>query len=116
MNLIMAILSTASSLALFLPNVSFSLPKMYAEAVKLWPYESGFHPLGCAGLSFSLGFFLVAFLFLVFDLDIALLLRLPWRDHLHNATGTFYWATTLLLYLTLRLTYECTQGRLEWAE
>nr|YP_008475477.1 NADH dehydrogenase subunit 3 [Acrossocheilus barbodon]AGS83471.1 NADH dehydrogenase subunit 3 [Acrossocheilus barbodon] len=116
MNLIMAILITATTLSLILATVSFWLPQMNPDAEKLSPYECGFDPLGSARLPFSLRFFLVAILFLLFDLEIALLLPLPWGDQLHNPTGTFFWATTVLILLTLGLIYEWTQGGLEWAE
>nr|ARI43809.1 NADH dehydrogenase subunit 3 [Acrossocheilus beijiangensis] len=116
MNLIMAILITTMILSLILTTLSFWLPQMNPDAEKLSPYECGFDPLGSARLPFSLRFFLVAILFLLFDLEIALLLPLPWGDQLHSPTGTFFWATMVLILLTLGLVYEWTQGGLEWAE
>nr|YP_009176455.1 NADH dehydrogenase subunit 3 [Acrossocheilus beijiangensis]ALJ01816.1 NADH dehydrogenase subunit 3 [Acrossocheilus beijiangensis] len=116
MNLIMAILITTMILSLILTTLSFWLPQMNPDTEKLSPYECGFDPLGSARLPFSLRFFLVAILFLLFDLEIALLLPLPWGDQLQNPTGTFFWATMILILLTLGLVYEWTQGGLEWAE
>lgn len=116
MNLIITILTITAALSLILATISFWLPQINPDAEKLSPYECGFDPLGSARLPFSLRFFLVAILFLLFDLEIALLLPLPWGDQLNNPTGTFFWATTVLILLTLGLIYEWTQGGLEWAE
>nr|YP_011007744.1 NADH dehydrogenase subunit 3 [Gobiobotia longibarba]WAW79950.1 NADH dehydrogenase subunit 3 [Gobiobotia longibarba] len=116
MNLITTILIITLALSSILAVVSFWLPQMNPDAEKLSPYECGFDPLGSARLPFSLRFFLVAILFLLFDLEIALLLPLPWGDQLHNPTETFFWAATVLILLTLGLIYEWTQGGLEWAE
>lgn len=77
MNLITAILIITTILACVLALVSFWLPQMNPDAEKLSPYECGFDPMGSARLPFSLRFFLVAILFLLFDLEIALLLPLP---------------------------------------
>nr|AWT08149.1 NADH dehydrogenase subunit 3 [Sternopygus macrurus] len=116
MNLITTILMITSALSLLLALVSFWLPQMNQDAEKLSPYECGFDPLGSARLPFSLRFFLVAILFLLFDLEIALLLPLPWANQLCNPTITFFWATAILILLTLGLIYEWVQGGLEWAE
>nr|YP_009142287.1 NADH dehydrogenase subunit 3 [Ambastaia sidthimunki]AKG65061.1 NADH dehydrogenase subunit 3 [Ambastaia sidthimunki]BAV71231.1 NADH dehydrogenase subunit 3 [Ambastaia sidthimunki] len=116
MNLMTTILMITTTLSLILATISFWIPQMSPDAEKLSPYECGFDPLGSARLPFSLRFFLVAILFLLFDLEIALLLPLPWGDQLHNPAGTFFWATTVLVLLTLGLVYEWMQGGLEWAE
>nr|WNH24427.1 NADH dehydrogenase subunit 3 [Bolinichthys longipes]WNH38384.1 NADH dehydrogenase subunit 3 [Bolinichthys supralateralis]BAM75115.1 NADH dehydrogenase subunit 3 [Bolinichthys pyrsobolus] len=116
MNLISTILAIAVALSFVLTIVSFWLPQMTPDSEKLSPYECGFDPLGSARLPFSLRFFLVAILFLLFDLEIALLLPLPWGDQLANPLHTFLWATAVLWLLILGLIYEWTQGGLEWAE
>nr|YP_005087666.1 NADH dehydrogenase subunit 3 [Harengula jaguana]WNH19274.1 NADH dehydrogenase subunit 3 [Harengula clupeola]BAL43707.1 NADH dehydrogenase subunit 3 [Harengula jaguana] len=116
MNLIMTILLITSLLSLILVVVSFFLPQMNPDAEKLSPYECGFDPLGTARLPFSLRFFLVAILFLLFDLEIALLLPLPWANQLPDPLLTISWASVILILLTLGLVYEWSQGGLEWAE
>nr|BAR45765.1 NADH dehydrogenase subunit 3 [Scopelarchus sp. ausc01] len=116
MNLVSTVLTIALALSSILALVSFWLPQMNPDTEKLSPYECGFDPLGSARLPFSMRFFLVAILFLLFDLEIALLLPLPWGDQLAAPAHTFYWATTVLTLLTLGLAYEWTQGGLEWAE
>nr|WNH36955.1 NADH dehydrogenase subunit 3 [Lampris incognitus] len=116
MSLVMAALTIAATLSIILITVSFWLPQLIPDYEKLSPYECGFDPLGSARLPFSLRFFLIAILFLLFDLEIALLLPLPWGDQLPLPSTTFIWAASVLFLLTLGLVYEWLQGGLEWAE
>lgn len=106
----------AITLSTLLIIISFWLPLTSPDYEKLSPYECGFDPLGSARLPFSIRFFLVAILFLLFDLEIALLLPLPWANQLSSPLSTFSWAIILLILLTLGLAYEWLQGGLEWAE
>nr|YP_008593451.1 NADH dehydrogenase subunit 3 [Sphyraena barracuda]YP_009235700.1 NADH dehydrogenase subunit 3 [Sphyraena jello]AMD38541.1 NADH dehydrogenase subunit 3 [Sphyraena jello]BAN83393.1 NADH dehydrogenase subunit 3 [Sphyraena barracuda] len=116
MSLITTIILITLILSVILATVSFWLPQMNPDYEKLSPYECGFDPLGSARLPFSLRFFLIAILFLLFDLEIALLLPLPWGDQLASPLLTFLWASAVLILLTLGLIYEWLQGGLEWAE
>nr|YP_010372839.1 NADH dehydrogenase subunit 3 [Xenolumpenus longipterus]UPE50476.1 NADH dehydrogenase subunit 3 [Xenolumpenus longipterus]WMI36672.1 NADH dehydrogenase subunit 3 [Cataetyx rubrirostris] len=116
MNLVTTVITITAALSVILALVSFWLPQMTPDHEKLSPYECGFDPLGSARLPFSLRFFLIAILFLLFDLEIALLLPLPWGDQLASPLLTFLWATAVLALLTLGLIYEWLQGGLEWAE
>nr|YP_010567797.1 NADH dehydrogenase subunit 3 [Cottus cognatus]QWE36988.1 NADH dehydrogenase subunit 3 [Cottus cognatus]UZC54957.1 NADH dehydrogenase subunit 3 [Cottus cognatus] len=116
MNLVTTVITITTLLSIVLALISFWLPQMTPDHEKLSPYECGFDPMGSARLPFSLRFFLVAILFLLFDLEIALLLPLPWGDQLTTPLITFLWATAVLMLLTLGLIYEWLQGGLEWAE
>nr|YP_001650808.1 NADH dehydrogenase subunit 3 [Aeoliscus strigatus]BAF74932.1 NADH dehydrogenase subunit 3 [Aeoliscus strigatus]BBU25716.1 NADH dehydrogenase subunit 3 [Aeoliscus strigatus] len=116
MNIVTTIVMIAILISAVLALVSFWLPQITPDPEKLSPYECGFDPLGSARLPFSLRFFLVAILFLLFDLEIALLLPLPWGDQLSSPLTTFIWAAAVLALLTLGLIYEWLQGGLEWAE
>nr|YP_003457155.1 NADH dehydrogenase subunit 3 [Thaumatichthys pagidostomus]BAI77229.1 NADH dehydrogenase subunit 3 [Thaumatichthys pagidostomus] len=116
MNLVMTIITITITLSALLAIVSFWLPLMSPDHEKLSPYECGFDPVGSARLPFSLRFFLIAILFLLFDLEIALLLPLPWGDQLDSPLLTFFWTSLVLFLLTLGLIYEWLQGGLEWAE
>nr|AID59766.1 NADH dehydrogenase subunit 3 [Citharoides macrolepis] len=115
MNLTMTI-TINTTLSAILMIVAFWLPQMTPDQEKLSPYECGFDPVGSARLPFSLRFFLVAILFLLFDLEIALLLPLPWGDQLASPLLTFIWAASVLTLLTMGLIHEWAQGGLEWAE
>nr|QXU60106.1 NADH dehydrogenase subunit 3 [Falcipennis falcipennis] len=116
MNTLTFMLSLSFILSSVLTTLNFWLAQMTPDTEKLSPYECGFDPLGSARLPFSIRFFLVAILFLLFDLEIALLLPLPWAIQLQSPVTTLTWTTTIIFLLTLGLIYEWTQGGLEWAE
>nr|YP_010260055.1 NADH dehydrogenase subunit 3 [Eudynamys scolopaceus]UIX54795.1 NADH dehydrogenase subunit 3 [Eudynamys scolopaceus] len=116
MNTLTFMLTLSIFLSIILTMLNFWLAQITPDSEKLSPYECGFDPLGSARLPFSIRFFLVAILFLLFDLEIALLLPLPWAIQLQSPTTTLTWASAILLLLTLGLIYEWLQGGLEWAE
>nr|YP_010891581.1 NADH dehydrogenase subunit 3 [Hydrophylax leptoglossa]WJL98137.1 NADH dehydrogenase subunit 3 [Hydrophylax leptoglossa] len=106
----------ASLVSFILALVSFWLPLITPDTEKLSPYECGFDPLGSARLPYSMRFFLVAILFLLFDLEIALLLPTPWAIQLPSPISSIIWASIIIILLTLGFIYEWLQGGLEWAE
>nr|ABX46046.1 NADH dehydrogenase subunit 3 [Camaroptera harterti] len=116
MNMITFMITLSLTLSIAMTMLNLWLAQTTPDSEKLSPYECGFDPLGSARLPFSIRFFLVAILFLLFDLEIALLLPLPWATQLQTPSSTLAWTTTLVLLLTLGLVYEWTQGGLEWAE
>nr|AIL23344.1 NADH dehydrogenase subunit 3 [Myrmotherula longicauda] len=116
MNMILFMLTLSSSLSIILTMLNFWLAQTNPNSEKLSPYECGFDPLGTARLPFSIRFFLIAILFLLFDLEIALLLPLPWATQLQSPLTTLTWSFVIIIFLTLGLVYEWTQGGLEWAE
>nr|YP_007626609.1 NADH dehydrogenase subunit 3 [Redunca fulvorufula]AEP22112.1 NADH dehydrogenase subunit 3 [Redunca fulvorufula] len=115
MNLMLALL-TNFSLATLLVTIAFWLPQLNTYSEKTSPYECGFDPMGSARLPFSMKFFLVAITFLLFDLEIALLLPLPWASQTTNLSTMLTMALLLILLLAASLAYEWTQKGLEWTE
>nr|YP_007025785.1 NADH dehydrogenase subunit 3 [Pteromys volans]AEX68559.1 NADH dehydrogenase subunit 3 [Pteromys volans]QCF39426.1 NADH dehydrogenase subunit 3 [Pteromys volans]QQL92579.1 NADH dehydrogenase subunit 3 [Pteromys volans]URQ16270.1 NADH dehydrogenase subunit 3 [Pteromys volans]URQ16283.1 NADH dehydrogenase subunit 3 [Pteromys volans] len=115
MNLFLTLIIN-TTLALLLISVAFWLPQINTYAEKTSPYECGFDPMGSARLPFSMKFFLVAITFLLFDLEIALLLPLPWASQTNNLTLMLTMALMLITILTLGLAYEWIQKGLEWIE
>nr|AOX13270.1 NADH dehydrogenase subunit 3 [Salamandra salamandra gallaica]ASN74089.1 NADH dehydrogenase subunit 3 [Salamandra salamandra]ASN74102.1 NADH dehydrogenase subunit 3 [Salamandra salamandra] len=115
MNLITFMLIISTALSTILMVIGFWLPLNNPDTEKLSPYECGFDPLGSARLPFSIRFFLIAILFLLFDLEIALLLPTPWASQM-LPLNTLLWSFIILLLLTIGLMYEWIQGGLEWAE
>nr|YP_010443030.1 NADH dehydrogenase subunit 3 [Phormosoma bursarium]UTD49280.1 NADH dehydrogenase subunit 3 [Phormosoma bursarium] len=92
------------------------LPNRNSDSEKNSPYECGFDPLNSARLPFSFRFFLVAILFLLFDLEIALLFPLPAATIMSSPEDLIPIATVFMLILTLGLIFEWVNGGLEWAE
>nr|QLD21911.1 NADH dehydrogenase subunit 3 [Syntheosciurus brochus] len=115
MNLLITLLINAF-ISLILVLVAFWLPQTNIYSEKVSSYECGFDPMGSARLPFSMKFFLVAITFLLFDLEIALLLPLPWASQTSNLTLMLTMALLLILILTLGLAYEWIQKGLEWVE
>nr|NP_008426.1 NADH dehydrogenase subunit 3 [Lycodon semicarinatus]O79553.1 RecName: Full=NADH-ubiquinone oxidoreductase chain 3; AltName: Full=NADH dehydrogenase subunit 3 [Lycodon semicarinatus]BAA33029.1 NADH dehydrogenase subunit 3 [Lycodon semicarinatus] len=114
MNLItLIIMAMAMTTALYTIN---TYTTMKPDINKLSPYECGFDPLGNARTPISIQFFLVAILFILFDLEIVLLLPTPWSMNTNPSNTTILLITMLLTILTLGLLYEWLQGGLEWTE
>nr|YP_010037281.1 NADH dehydrogenase subunit 3 [Mellivora capensis]QQW48031.1 NADH dehydrogenase subunit 3 [Mellivora capensis]UWM94704.1 NADH dehydrogenase subunit 3 [Mellivora capensis] len=115
MNMLVTLLVN-TTLASLLVMIAFWLPQLNIYTDKASPYECGFDPLGSARLPFSMKFFLVAITFLLFDLEIALLLPLPWASQSANLKMTLTMTLSLVLLLAISLAYEWTEKGLEWDE
>ncbi|KAF5927577.1 hypothetical protein HPG69_016216 [Diceros bicornis minor] len=82
------------------------VPILLVSSKKSSPYACGFDPIGSARLPFSIKFFLVAITFLLFDLEIALLLPLPWASQTTNLKTILTTALILISLLAASLAYE----------
>nr|YP_009407038.1 NADH dehydrogenase subunit 3 [Typhlatya garciai]ASA39587.1 NADH dehydrogenase subunit 3 [Typhlatya garciai] len=80
------------------------------------PFECGFDPKGSARLPFSLRFFLIAVIFLIFDVEITLLLPIAPIISLCNIYSWIFTSVFFLIILLLGLYHEWNQGALEWTE
>nr|QDX17935.1 NADH dehydrogenase subunit 3 [Bothriechis aurifer] len=112
---LMLLIILAMTTATLLYSINTLMPTK-PDINKLSPYECGFDPLGNARSPISIQFFLIAILFILFDLEIILLLPIPWSTNTNPTTATTTMATALLTLLTLGLIYEWLQGGLEWTE
>nr|AHA13394.1 NADH dehydrogenase subunit 3 [Cuon alpinus lepturus] len=113
---VMLTLMTNVILASLLVLIAFWLPQLNIYTDKTSPYECGFDPMGSARLPFSMKFFLVAITFLLFDLEIALLLPLPWASQTNKLMTMLIMALLLISLLAASLAYEWTEKGLEWTE
>ena len=76
-------------------------------------YECGFEPFESARLKFDVRFYLVAILFIIFDLEVAFLF--PWAVSLGNIGLLGFWSMMFfLLILTVGFVYEWKKGALDW--
>nr|YP_009434343.1 NADH dehydrogenase subunit 3 [Laticauda semifasciata]ASZ83541.1 NADH dehydrogenase subunit 3 [Laticauda semifasciata] len=112
----MAMITLTSFMTATLLFTINSFMMMKPDINKLSPYECGFDPFGDARTPISIQFFLVAILFILFDLEIVLLLPIPWSTSTNPPTTTMTLTTALLTILTAGLLYEWLQGGLEWTE
>nr|QPL15864.1 NADH dehydrogenase subunit 3 [Acanthephyra sp.] len=90
--------------------------KTITDREKNSPFECGFDPKGSARLPFSLRFFLIAVIFLIFDVEITLLLPLASIVNMTNIKTWIFTGVFFLLILLLGLYHEWNQGALEWAD
>nr|URX53440.1 NADH dehydrogenase subunit 3 [Calcaritermes emarginicollis] len=89
--------------------------KNIEDREKSSPFECGFDPKSSARLPFSMRFFLIAVIFLIFDVEIALLLPMTIVMTTSNASSWMVISTIFLLILIIGLYHEWNQGSLEWA-
>jgi len=83
------------------------------DAAKLSAYECGFNAFDDARMKFDVRFYLVAILFIIFDLEVAFLF--PWAISLGEVGMLGFWSMMVFLgVLTIGFTYEWKKGALEW--
>nr|ACA84089.1 NADH dehydrogenase subunit 3 [Pocillopora damicornis] len=93
--------------------LSFLIGEKIPGREKVSAYECGFAPFNFLGRPFSIRFFLIGILFLIFDLEISFFF--PWCV-LYNSTAPFgFWTMIGFFFvLVLGLIYEWVMGGLEW--
>jgi len=93
--------------------VPFIVAYRAPDAEKLSAYECGFNSFDDARMKFDIRFYLVAILFIIFDLEVAFLF--PWAVSF-GAIGMFgFWSMMVFLaVLTIGFIYEWKKGALEW--
>ena len=80
---------------------------------KISAYECGFNAFDDARMKFDVRFYLVSILFIIFDLEIAMLF--PWAAAFGDLSDTAFWSMMVFLaVLTIGFAYEWKKGALEW--
>nr|YP_010350338.1 NADH dehydrogenase subunit 3 [Ixodes woyliei]UOK09767.1 NADH dehydrogenase subunit 3 [Ixodes woyliei] len=90
----------------------FISKKKFMDKEKLSPFECGFDPMSMSRSSFSLKFFMISIIFLIFDIEIVLILPFPM---INNKNLSLYISLILIMtIILLGLMYEWKKGMLEW--
>nr|YP_001083080.1 NADH dehydrogenase subunit 3 [Epiperipatus biolleyi]ABF93289.1 NADH dehydrogenase subunit 3 [Epiperipatus biolleyi]ADK97560.1 NADH dehydrogenase subunit 3 [Epiperipatus biolleyi] len=114
MLLIMFLVIMLIGIGLFLVSFLFS-EKSEKDREKNSPFECGFDPFSSSRLPFSLRFFLIAIIFLIFDIEIVLILPYPISMSLIEIKSLFLIGQIFLFILLVGLIHEWMQGALDWA-
>jgi NADH-quinone oxidoreductase subunit A len=94
-------------------GASLLLARQNPDSEKVSPYECGFEAFGDARRQFDVRFYLVAILFIIFDLEVAFLF--PWAITLGEIGVFGFWSMVVFLaILTVGFIYEWRKGALEW--
>lgn len=110
---ILIFLGIAAALAVVMIGIPFIVAPRRPDTEKLSPYECGFEAFNDARSKFDVRFYLVAILFIIFDLEVAFLF--PWAVSLGEIGIFGFWSMMVFLgLLTLGFIYEWKKGALEW--
>jgi NADH-quinone oxidoreductase subunit A len=110
---ILVFLGIAMIVGIAAVGLPFLVARRNPDAEKLSPYECGFEPFDDARRKFDVRFYLVAILFIIFDLEVAFLF--PWAVTLGKIGLFGFWSMVVFLgVLTVGFVYEWKKGALEW--
>ncbi|MCZ6841037.1 MAG: NADH-quinone oxidoreductase subunit A [Alphaproteobacteria bacterium] len=110
---ILIFLGLAIGLSAVMIGASFVVGPNRPDVEKNSPYECGFEPFDDARMKFDVRFYLVAILFIIFDLEVAFLF--PWAITLGDIGVFGFWSMVVFLaILTVGFVYEWRKGALEW--
>nr|AVN68180.1 NADH dehydrogenase subunit 3 [Nocticola sp. JW1 9/1] len=112
--MINSMMMTISLTTIIMILSSITSKKINKDREKNSPFECGFDPFKSARLPFSSQFFLIAIVFLVFDVEIAILLPMPITI---SSSNTLTWMFTSLMFISILiigLLHEWNQGSLDW--
>lgn len=110
---ILIFLAIAIALSVAMVGMAWMIAPQNPDREKLSAYECGFDAFGDSRGRFDVRFYLVAILFIIFDLEVAFLF--PWAVALGDIGAYGYWSMVIFLgVLTVGFVYEWRKGALEW--
>jgi NADH-quinone oxidoreductase subunit A len=110
---ILVFIAIAGGISIALVAGSLLVARQRPDTAKLSPYECGFEPFDDARIRFDVRYYLVAILFIIFDLEVAFLF--PWAVSLADLGAFGFWSMVVFLaVLTIGFVYEWRKGALEW--
>ena len=110
---ILMFLGIAVAMAIGAVGASYIVARQRPDAAKDAPYECGFDAFEDSRMKFDVRFYLVAILFIIFDLEVAFLF--PWAISLGSIGAFGFWSMMIFLgILTVGFIYEWRKGALEW--
>ena len=110
---ILIFIGIAIALSLIIILATQVVAPQHPDPEKVSPYECGFEPFEDARGRFDVRYYLVAILFIIFDLEVAFLF--PWAVTLGKIGMLGFWSMILFLgVLTVGFVYEWKKGALEW--
>ncbi len=110
---VLIFLIVATAFGLIMLALGFTFGRGRKDASKLSPYECGFEAFEDTRMRFDVRYYLVAILFIIFDLEIAFLV--PWAVALDRVGGVGITAMGIFLaILVVGFIYEWRKGALEW--
>ena len=110
---IVVFIAVAAGLGLALMVAPFVVAYRNPDPEKLSAYECGFNAFDDARMKFDVRFYLVAILFIIFDLEVAFLF--PWAITFGGLGALGFWSMMVFLaVLTIGYVYEWKKGALEW--
>ncbi len=110
---ILIFIGIAAGLAVVMVAASYIVARQRPDTEKVSAYECGFEAFDDARSQFDVRFYLVAILFIIFDLEIAFLF--PWAISLGAIGMLGFWSMVVFLaVLTIGFVYEWKKGALEW--
>nr|YP_010481798.1 NADH dehydrogenase subunit 3 [Vibidia duodecimguttata]UVU20932.1 NADH dehydrogenase subunit 3 [Vibidia duodecimguttata] len=116
--MMMLMISTTMIFAILMMLVTISMmisKKTFKDREKSSPFECGFDPKNSARLPFSVHFFLIALIFLIFDVEITLILPFVYAMKTSKIFMISMNITMFIMILLMGLYHEWKQGALNWS-
>nr|QDI93342.1 NADH dehydrogenase subunit 3 [Quercophylus gonoporospinus] len=113
---IMMSIIMALSISMLLMSACFTISKKtYMSREKMSPFECGFDPKSSSRIPFSSQFFLIAVLFLIFDIEIVIILPMILTIKMSSMMKWFMTTNLFIMVLIMGLYHEWKNGILEWS-